>query len=86
MDFSFRARPKDSGVLTSSSLIRRLVRACVPRWSQMLPPKLYLVIFLPSDHGEPDKDDLFRIQKTFGSACYIISHVHTPWGSCNKML
>ena len=43
--FNCYAGPKDSGVLTSSSLIRRLVRACVPRWSQMLPPKLYLVGF-----------------------------------------
>ena len=43
--FNCYAGPKDSRVLISSSLIRRLVRACVPRWSQMLPPKLYLVVF-----------------------------------------
>ena len=44
--FNCYAGPRDSRVLTSSSLIKRLVRACVPRWSQMLPPKLYLVVFI----------------------------------------
>ena len=37
-NFNCYIGPRDSGVLTSSSLIKRLVRACVPRWSQMLPP------------------------------------------------
>ena len=50
----------------------------------LLPPKLYLVVFLSSEPGEPDKYDLFGRQKTFGSASCNISHVHTPWGNCNK--
>ena len=28
---------------------------------KMLPPKLYLVVFLSSEPSEPDKDDLFRL-------------------------
>ena len=44
----------------------------------LLPPKLYLVVFLSSEPSEPDKDDLFELQKTFESACCTISHVHTP--------
>ena len=43
INFNCCAGPRDSGVLTSSSLIIRLVRACVPRWSEMLPTKSYLV-------------------------------------------
>ena len=35
--------------------------------ARMLPPKLYLVVFLSSEPGEPDKDNLFGLQKTFGS-------------------
>ena len=50
-----------------------------------LSPKLYLVVFLSSEPGEPDKDFLFGLQKTIESACYTISHVYTPWGNCNKM-
>ena len=33
----------------------------------LLPPKLYLVVFLSSEPGEPEKDNLFGLQKTFGS-------------------
>ena len=54
----------------------------------MLPPKLYLVVFLSSEPGELDKDNLFGLQKTFsltsGKICCTISHVRTPWGNCNK--
>ena len=67
-NFNCYAEPRDSAVLTSSTLIRILARACVPRWSQMLPPKLYLVVFLSSEPGELDKYGLFGLQKTFGSA------------------
>ena len=56
--------------------------------ARMLPPKLYLVVFLSSVPGEPDKDNLFGLQKTLslasGKLCCTISHVHTPWGNCNK--
>ena len=34
--------------------------------ARMLPPKLYLVV-LSSEPGEPDKDNLLGLQKTFGS-------------------
>ena len=39
------AGPRDSRVLTSSPLNRRLVRECVPDGARMLPPNLYLVVF-----------------------------------------
>ena len=29
--------------------------------ARMLPPKLYLVVFLSSEPSEPDKDNLFRL-------------------------
>ena len=32
----------------------------------ILPPKLYLVVFLSSEPGELDKDNLFGLQNTFG--------------------
>ena len=88
--FNCYAGPRDSGVLTSSSLIRRLVRACVPRWSQMLPPKLYLVVFyqmilvnwtkmICSDFRRPW--DLI-----LGSFYLFIYHMFIPpWGSYNKI-
>ena len=40
--------------------------------------------FLSSETGEPDKDNLFGLQKTFSLAseklCCTISHVYTPLG------
>ena len=56
--------------------------------ARMLPPKLYLVVFYQvilvnrtritcSDFRRP-------LEVLLGSACCIISHVHTPWGNCNK--
>ena len=56
--------------------------------ARMLPPKLYLVVFyqvilvnwtkiLCLDFRRPS-------EVLLGSACCIISHVHTPWGNCNK--
>ena len=54
----------------------------------VLPPKLYLVFFLSSEPGELDKDNLFGLQRTFslayGEIFCTMSHVHTPWGNCNK--
>ena len=87
--FNCYTGPRDSEVLTSSSLIRRLVRACVPRWSKMLPPKLYLVVFYQVSLENRTKmicSDFKRPSEVLlGSACCTISHVHTLWGSCNKM-
>ena len=45
-NFNCYAGLRDFGVLKSSSLIRRLVRECVPDGARMLPPKLYLVVFI----------------------------------------
>ena len=56
--------------------------------ARMLPPKLYLVVFYQvfmvnriritcSDFRRP-------LEVILGSACCTISHVHTPWGNCNK--
>ena len=83
------AGTKDSRVLTSSPLNRRSIRECVPDGAGMLPPKLYLVVFyqvslvnwtkmICSDFKRP-------LEVLLRSACCTISHVHTPWGSCNKM-
>ena len=58
-------------------------------WSQMLPPKLYLVVFyqvslvnrrkmICSDFRRPS--DLL-----FGSVFFIYHMFIPPWGSCNKM-
>ena len=55
----------------------------------VLPPKLYLVVFFYqvilvnptritcSNFSRPS-------EVLLGSACCTISHVHTPWGNCNK--
>ena len=56
--------------------------------ARILPPKLYLVVFYQvilvnrtritcSDFRRP-------LEVLLGSACCTISHVHTPWGNCNK--
>ena len=87
--FNCYAGPRDSGVLTYSYFIKRLVKACVPRWSHMLPPKLYLVVFYQVSLVNQAKmicSDFRRPSELLmGSSFYTISHVHTPWGSCNKM-
>ena len=80
--FNCYGGPRDSRVLTSSSLIIRLVKACVPRWSQMLPPNLYLVVFYQVNLVNQTKmisSDFRRPSEVLlGSACCIISHVHIP--------
>ena len=61
---------------------------CPTVGAKMLPPKLYSVVFYQvslvnrtmitcSDFRRPSVVLL-------GSACCTISHVHTPWGNCNK--
>ena len=61
---------------------------CPTVGATMLPPKLYLVVFYQvslvnrtritcSDFRRP-------VEVLLGSACCTISHVHTPWGNCNK--
>ena len=56
--------------------------------AKMLPPKLYLMVFYQvslvnrtritcSDFRRP-------VEVLLASACCTISHVHTPWGNCNK--
>ena len=75
---------KDSGVLVSSP--RHMTRSSTHPTvgARMLPPKLYLVVFLSREPVESDKDNLFELQKTFslafGKLCCTISHVHTPLG------
>ena len=55
----------------------------------LLPPKLYLVVFYQVSLLNRTKmicSDFRRPSKLLlGSACCTISHVHTPWESCNKM-
>ena len=79
---------RDSRVLTSSPLNRRSVRECVPDGARMLPPKLYLVVFyqvsLVNWIGLTCSNFKTPVEVLLGSACCTISHVHTPWGSCNK--
>ena len=54
----------------------------------VLSPKLYLVVFyqvsLVNQTGLTCSDFRRPMEVLLGSACYTISHVHTPWGSCNK--
>ena len=82
--FNCYAGPRDSRVLTSSSLIRRLVRACVPRCSQMLPPKLYLVVSYQVslvNHTKMICSDFRRSSDLLlGSVFFYLPHVHTPLG------
>ena len=59
--------PRYFGVLTSSPLNRRSVRECVPTWIHNVTTYVVLRGFLSSEPGEPDKDSLFGLQKTFGS-------------------
>ena len=55
---------------------------------RMLPPKLYLVVFyqvsLVNQTGITCLDLRRPVEVLLGSACCIISHIHTPWGNCNK--
>ena len=54
----------------------------------LLPPKLYLVVFYQVSLVNRTRitcSDFRRILEVLlGSACCTISHVHTPWGNCNK--
>ena len=54
----------------------------------MLPPKLYLVVFyqvsLVNRTGLTCSDFKRTVEVLLGCACCTISHVHTPWGNCNK--
>ena len=54
----------------------------------VLPPKLYLVVFYQVSLVNQTRitcSDLRRpLEVLLGSACCAISHVHTPWGNCNK--
>ena len=56
--------------------------------ARMLPPKLYLVVCyqvsLVNRTGLTCSDFKKTFGSTSGSASCIISHVHTPWGNCNK--
>ena len=76
--------PRDSRVLTSSPLNRRSVRECVPDGARMLPPKLYLVVFLSSDFGELDRVNLFGLQKDlwkyFWEVLVVSYHMFIPHG------
>ena len=57
-------------------------------FSILLPPKLYLVVFyqviLVNWTGLTCSDFKRPLEVLLGSACCIISHVHTPWEICNK--
>ena len=54
----------------------------------LLPPKLYLVVFyqvsLVNQTRITCSDFRRPLEVLLGSACCTISHVHTPWGNCNK--
>ena len=58
------------------------------RYRAVLPPKLYLVVFyqviLVNRTGLTCSDFKRPVGVLLGSACCTISHVHTPWGNCNK--
>ena len=79
---------RDSGILVSSPfpMTRSSTRPTVG--ARMLPPKLYLVVFyqvsLVNRIGLTCSDFKIPLEVLLGSACCTISHVHTPWGDCNK--
>ena len=54
----------------------------------LLPPKLYLVVFyqvsLVNQTMITCLDFRRPLEVLLGSACFTISHVHTPWRNCNK--
>ena len=56
--------------------------------ARMLPPKLYLVVLYQTSLVNRTRitcSDFRRpLEVLLESACYTISHVHTPWGNCNK--
>ena len=56
--------------------------------ARLLLPKLYLVFFhqvIPVTRTRITCSNLRRpLEVLLGSACCNISHVHTPWGNCNK--
>ena len=56
--------------------------------ARMLPPKLHLVVFYQLSLVNQTRItclDFRRPLEVFlGSSCCTISHVHTPWGNCNK--
>ena len=83
------AGPKDSINLTSSPLnIEDQSENVSLDGARMLPPKLYLVVFyqviLVNRTGLTFSDFKRPLEVLLGSAYCIISHVHTPWGNCNK--
>ena len=58
------------------------------KWFYVLLPKLYLVVFyqvsLVNWTMITCLDFRRPLEVLLGSACCTISHVHTPWGNCNK--
>ena len=54
----------------------------------VLPPKLYLVVFYQVRLVKQTRITCSYLRRhlevLLGSACCTISHVHTPWGNCNK--
>ena len=54
----------------------------------VLPPKLYLVVFYQVSLVNQTRITCSNFRRPsevlLGSACCTISHVHTPWGNCNK--
>ena len=56
--------------------------------ARRLPPKLYLVVFYQMSLVNWTRITCLDFREPsvllLGSACCTISHVHTPWGNCNK--
>ena len=56
--------------------------------ARMLPLKLYLVVFYQVSLVNQTRITCSNFRRPsvllLGSACCTISHVHTPWGVCNK--
>ena len=56
--------------------------------ARMLPPKLYLVVFYQVSLMNQTRITCSNLRRPLevllGNACCTISHVHTPWGNCNK--
>ena len=68
--------------------LKNRLSTCPTVGAKMLPPKLYLVVFyqvILVNWTRITCSNLRRpLEVLLGSACCTISHVHTPWGNCNK--
>ena len=79
---------RDSGVLIYSPFPMTRSSTHPTVGARMLPTKLYLVVYYQVSLVNQTRitcSDFIRPSVVLlGSSCCTISHLHTPWGNCNK--